>query len=374
MKYKIMKYLKKYKRIVIKIGSSILVNEEKNKIKINWLNSLCKDIHMLQNQGKEIAIVSSGAIALGKKKLNLNKKLIKLEDKQAAAAIGQIELINNWQKALKKYKTKGAQLLLTLNDSEERRRYLNARNTINSLLNKNVIPIVNENDTVATEEIRFGDNDRLAARVAQMMSAELLIILSETDGIYEKNPKLNQNVKKIITIKSINKKIESVATNETSNLGSGGMKTKIWAAKICMSSGCSMVVASGLEQNALQKINKQNSSWFLALKNPRSARKQWIVNHLNTVGEIKIDDGAVKAIRKNKSLLPAGIIKIKGNFSRGDAVEICDKHGKKIAIGLSSYDNNDILKIMGKKSHKIKEILGYSGRDECVHKDDLVIK
>ena len=366
--------LKKYKRIVIKIGSSILIEQKNNNIRSKWLHSLCKDIKKLRNAGIEIIIVSSGAVALGKNNLGLNNKLIKLEDKQASAAIGQIELINNWQNALKKQKLKSAQLLLTLNDSEERRRYLNAKNTISSLLDKKIIPIINENDTVATEGIRFGDNDRLAARVAQMISSELLIILSETDGIYEKNPKINKFAKKINTIKTIDKTIEMAATPETSTLGSGGMKTKIWAAKICMTSGCSMVVAGGLQDNALQKINKKNASWFIATKNPKSARKQWIINHLNIAGEIQIDDGAVKAIRKNKSLLPAGITKINGKFNRGDAIKILDKHKKNIAIGLTSYDNYNALKIIGKKSDQIKKILGYTGRDEFIHKDDLVLK
>ena len=369
-----MKLFSKYKRIVIKIGSSILVNKSNHKIKNNQLNSLCKEIKVLHEKNKEIVIVSSGAIALGKKMISSIKPIIKLEDKQAAAAVGQIKLINNWKNSLSKQKIECAQLLLTLNDSEERRRYLNARKTINSLLKRNFIPIVNENDTVATEEIRFGDNDRLAARVAQMISAELLIIFSEIDGMYEQNPNISPKAKKITKIKSINKQIESAASNKSSKLGTGGMKTKIDAAKICMSSGCSMVIADGLNMNPLSGINLKNSSWFLASKNPKSARKQWIIHHLNTTGEIQIDDGAVRAIIKNKSLLPAGITGIKGNFNRGDAVEIINKYRKKIAIGLSNYDNNEGRKIIGKKSHQIKKILGYDGRDEMIHKDDLVIK
>ena len=367
------KIFKKYKRIVIKVGSSTIVNPSNNIVNIHWLNSLSKDIKILKEAGKEIVIVSSGAIALGKKFITTKEKIPKLEDKQAAASIGQIELINNWQKTLLKQKIKSAQILLTLNDSENRRRYLNAQKTIKSLLKKMIIPIVNENDTVATEESRFGDNDRLAARVAQMMTADLLIILTDTDGVYEKNPLQNPSAKKITSIKSINKKIEKITDTTTSKLGSGGVKTKIWAAKICMSSGCSMVIAGGKKNNPLQKISTKNSSWFKANKNPKSAKKQWIINSLNTTGEIQIDNGAENAIRKNKSLLPAGIVQIKGTFNRGDAVVIYNKSRKKIAVGLSCYNNDDIIKIMGKKSKQIKEILGYDGRDEFIHKDDLVL-
>ena len=368
-----MKIFNKYKRIVIKIGSSTIINPSKNSVNNKWLSSISKDIKTLRDSGKDIAIVSSGSIALGKKFITNNKKIIKLEDKQAAAAIGQIELINKWQKALLKQKIKSAQILLTLNESENRKGYLNAQKTINSLLSKMIIPVVNENDTVATEEIRFGDNDRLAALVAQMMNADLLVILTETDGVYEKNPLINPKAKKITLIKSINKKIENIIDTKTSMLGSGGIKTKIWAAKICMSSGCSMVIAGGIRLNPLKKINLKNSSWFLANKNLKSAKKQWITNRLNTSGEIQIDDGAVNAIKSNKSLLPAGIIKIKGKFNRGDAIVVYNKYKEKIAIGLSGYSNNEIIKIMGKKSKQIKKILGYKGRDEFIHKDDLVI-
>ena len=368
-----MKILNKYKRIVIKIGSSIIINPKNNTVNTKWLNSLSKDIKSLINSGKEIMIVSSGSISLGKKYITSKEKIVKLEDKQAAAAIGQIKLINNWQNSLLKQKINSAQILLTIDDSENRLKYLNAQKTIKSLLNKKIIPIVNENDTVATKEIQYGDNDRLAARVAQMMDANLLIILSETDGVYEKNPFKNPNARKIKLIKSISKKIENVADKNTSRFGSGGMRTKIEAAKICMSSGCSMVVAGGNIYNPLNKINLNNSSWFLAMKNKKSAKKQWIINHLNTTGEIQIDDGAVNAIKKNKSLLPAGIIEIKGKFNTGDAVVVFNKNSKKIAVGLSSYNNHDILKIMGKKSKEIRKILGYQGREEIIHKDDLVL-
>jgi len=366
------KVFDKYKRIVIKIGSSNIANPFNNNINKKWLNSISKDINMFKNSGKEIAIVSSGAVALGKKYISKKEKIIKLEDKQAAAAIGQIELINNWQKVLLKEKIQSAQILLTLNDSEDRRRYLNAQKTIKSLLNKNFIPIINENDTVATEEIRFGDNDRLAARVAQMMGADLLIILTDTDGIFEKNPIKNPQAKKINIINSINKKIENIDDKKTSKFGSGGIKTKIWAAKICLSSGCSMVIAGGNKLNPLKKINIKNSSWFLAKKSPESAKKQWLINSLNTSGKVIIDNGAEKAIFQNKSLLPAGIIEIKGEFNRGDITSVTNMKNKKIGVGVIAYSSYDAKKIIGKNSKEIKFILGYEGRDEIIHKDDLV--
>ena len=368
-----MKLFDQYKRIVIKIGSSIIIDSSNNKVNKRWMNSISKDIDILRKKDKEITIVSSGSIALGKKFISKNGNFLKLEDKQASAAIGQIELINNWQQSLKKFDIKSAQILLTLNDSESRKRYINAQKTLRSLLNKKFIPIVNENDTVATEEIRFGDNDRLAARVAQMTNADLLLILTETEGIYEKNPKKNPNAKKIDIIKSIDDKIESYADKTLSKFGSGGMQTKLLAAKICVSSGCSMIIASGIKNNPIQKINLNNSSWFINNKNKKSAKKQWIINHLNIMGEIRIDNGATKAIRNNKSLLPAGIIKIKGKFDIGDAVSIYNNNNVKIAVGLSAYNHNDIIKIIGKKSKEIKSILGFLKNEEFIHKDDLVL-
>ena len=364
--------LKNYKKIVIKIGSTTLINPSSGKLKINWLKSICNDIGELFNAGKKITIVSSGAIALGKKIISNHKPIVRLEDKQAAAAIGQIELAKHWQLGLRKYNINSAQLLLTLNDSEERRRYLNARKTITSLQNKKVIPIVNENDTVATEEIRYGDNDRLAARVAQMMDADLLIMLSDIDGLYTANPLNNELAKRINHINNINDTIEKMADNKFSILGSGGMKTKIWAAKICLNSGCSTVIANGQKLNPLQSITKANSTWFHATSLPSSARKKWLLNHLHPSGTAVIDDGATKALFANKSLLPVGIIEIRGKFNRGDVITINNKQNKKIAIGVVAYDSNDAKKIIGKKSNEILSILGYEKRDELIHKNDLV--
>jgi len=365
--------LKNYKKIVIKIGSTTLIDPLSGKLKINWLKSICHDIYKLFNAGKKITIVSSGAIALGKKIISNHKPIVRLEDKQAAAAIGQIELAKHWQLGLRKHKINSAQLLLTLNDSEERRRYLNARKTITSLQNKKVIPVVNENDTVATEEIRYGDNDRLAARVAQMMDADLLIMLSDIDGLYTANPLNNKLAKRINHIKNIDDAIEKMADKKISTLGSGGMKTKIWAAKICLNSGCSTVIANGQKLNPLQSITKSNSTWFYSTSLPSSARKNWLLNHLHPSGTAIIDDGATKALFANKSLLPAGIIEIRGRFNRGDVITINNKQNNKIAIGVVAYDSNDAKKIMGKKSSAIFSILGYEKRDELIHKDDLVI-
>ena len=363
--------INKFKKIVIKIGSSSIVNEKSKKIKTGWLHSICNDINYM-HPNQKIIIVCSGAIALGSKMINNKKTLRRLEDKQAAAAVGQIELANCWQQELKKHKINAAQILLTLEDSEVRRRYLNARKTINALHKQNIIPIINENDTVATEEIRFGDNDRLAARVAQMIDANLLILLSDVDGLYAENPSQNKKAKKINEVFKINSTIEKMGSANQSTLGSGGMTTKIWAAKICMNSGCSTVIAHSKKKHPLQNITKNNSTWFHAAKSPESSRKQWILNHLHSSGIVIIDQGALKAIENNKSLLPAGVIQIKGRFNRGDVISILSNKNIKIGIGVIAYDSDDSKKIVGKNSKDIKDILGYEGRDELIHKDDLV--
>jgi len=362
--------IKKFKKIVIKIGSSSIVSQKNKKIKNKWLNSICNDIKYL-HPSKKIVIVCSGAIALGSKLIS-DKPLKRLEDKQAAAAIGQIELTKNWSKILRKNKIKAAQILLTLEDSEIRRRYLNVRKTINALHKRNIIPIINENDTVATEEIRFGDNDRLAARVAQMIDADLLVLLTDVDGLYSENPAKNNEAKKIIDIYKIDSKIEKMASKNFSNIGTGGMTTKIWAAKICMSSGCSVVISHSDKKLPIININKNNSTWFHATKSPKSNRKQWLLNHLHPSGSVIIDKGASKAIQNNKSLLPAGILEIKGNFNRGDVITIFNIKNINVGIGVIAYDSNEAKKIIGKNSKDIKGILGYEGRDEIIHKDDLV--
>jgi|TARA_B110000116_G_scaffold265201_1_gene274050 glutamate 5-kinase len=362
--------IKKFKKIVIKIGSSSIVDEKNKKIKTQWLNSICKDIKSF-HPDKKIVIVCSGAIALGSKLIS-DKPLRRLEDKQAAAAIGQIELAKNWDQVLKKNKINAAQILLTLEDSETRRRYLNIRKTINALHKKNIVPIINENDTVATEEIRFGDNDRLAARVSQMIDADLLILLSNVHGLYSESPDKNKNAKRIKEVYEINSEIEKMASKVFSPLGSGGMITKIWAAKICMNSGCSAVITHGDKKLPITNITKQNSTWFHAIKSSKSIRKQWLLNHLHPSGSIIVDRGAQKAIQDNKSLLPAGIIEINGRFNRGDVITILTSKNNKIGIGVIAYDSSDAKKIIGKNSKHIKDVLGYDGRDEIIHKDDLV--
>ncbi len=362
--------IKKFKKIVIKIGSNSIVDSRTKKIKSKWLDKLCKDIAQL-HKTKKIIVVCSGAIALGSK--SITKSVIrKLEDKQAAASIGQIELAYQWRSKLKKFKINVSQILLTLEDSEIRRRYLNARNTIQSLQNKNIIPIINENDTVATEEIRYGDNDKLAARVAQMIGADLLVLMSDVDGLYEKNPKKIKNTKKISEIYKIDKKIEKLAKSQTSELGSGGMTTKIMAAKICSDNGCTTVITNSNKNNPITSISIKNSTFFYPSNSKNSSKKKWLLNHLSPSGSFIIDEGARRAILKNKSLLPAGIIEIKGRFKRGDVISILVKSGIKVAIGISAYDYNDAKKIAGKNTKEISKILGFEGRDEMVHKDNLV--
>ena len=362
--------INKYKKIVIKIGSSSIVNPKSKKINVKWMKKLCEDIKKYHKE-KNIIIVCSGAIALGSPLIK-NKNLRKLEDKQAAASVGQIELAHQWKQHLKAHKIDIAQILITLEDSEVRRRYLNARKTINTLLQNKVIPVINENDTVATEEIKYGDNDRLAARVAQMIDADLLILLSDVDGLYDKNPYKNKDAKKINEIFKINKTIEQMANTQTSSLGSGGMVTKIAAAKICMNNGCDTIITHSEKTYPLSSISQKNSSIFFANKNPSSSRKQWLLNHLHYSGFIRIDEGASKAVKNNKSLLPAGVVEVGGNFNRGDVISVYFTKKEKIAIGISAYDINEAKKIIGKKSKEIPNILGYEGRDEIIHKDDLV--
>ena len=363
--------LNNFKNIVIKIGSTSIIDPKTRTLKSKWIDDLCKDIAKIHKK-KKVIIVCSGAIALGSKTISNKKILQRLEDKQAAAAIGQIELAYQWKQKLKKYKINTAQLLLTLDDSEVRRRYLNARKTITALHKKHVIPVINENDTVATEEIRYGDNDRLAARVAQMIDADLLVLLSDVDGLYDSNPIKNKKAKKIHEVFKIDKKIEEMANSQTSNLGSGGMSTKLWAAKICMSNGCTTIITNNNRSKPITGITIKNSTIFHSKNNPTSSRKNWLLNHLHPSGSIFVDNGAEKAILQNKSLLPAGVTDIKGKFNRGDVITVLSLKNNKIAIGVSAYDVNDARKIIGKNTKDIKKILGYEGREEIIHKDDLV--
>jgi len=365
-------YLKNFKTIVIKIGSSLLINDKKT-IRKKWLSEFAKDIKDLLNDKKKVIIVSSGSIALGCKKLNLNKKKLKLDKSQAVASIGQIELMNLYQNVFKKLKIKISQILLTLDDTEQRRRSINARRTIDNLLAMEIVPIVNENDTTATTEIKYGDNDRLAARVSQIISADCLILLSDVDGLYTDNPKKNKKTKLIKVVKKIDENIKRYASRAENIYGSGGMKTKIEAAKICQLSGCYMVITNGTHENPIKKINEsQKCTWFLPKISKLDARKKWIISSVSPRGELIIDDGAKQALTNGKSLLAAGIKKVSGKFKKGDHIKILDKKNNECARGLSSFSSEEILKIMGHHSKEIEKLLGYISKSEVVHKDDMV--
>jgi glutamate 5-kinase len=361
-------------RLVVKIGSALLVNNKTGTIQRAWLEALADDLHTLRQGGMEILVVSSGAIAVGRRHLGLTQKTIRLEEKQAAAANGQIQLAHAYQEALARHGISVAQILLTLSDTEERRRHLNARSTIVQLLTLGVVPVVNENDTVATAEIRFGDNDRLAARVAAMISADILVLLSDIDGLYERDPRQDSNAKHITRVDEINPHIEAMAGKAPTGYSSGGMETKIQAAKIATAAGCRMAIMNGIDANPLKRLGEgARCTWFMPSASPLTARKRWIVGSLNPVGEILVDAGAEHALKQGKSLLPAGVVRIQGTFERGDAVIVRTADGNEMARGLSAYSNTDAARIAGRKSGVIAEILGYRGRDELIHRDDLVL-
>ena len=365
-------YINKSKKIVIKIGSSILIDKN-GKPKKEWLKEFIKDIKYLIKQKKKIIIVSSGAIALGCEYLGIKKKGLKVDKSQAVASIGQIMLMDFYKKTFDKNKIKISQILLTLDDTEQRRRSINARRTIDNLLQMGIVPIVNENDTTATTEIKYGDNDRLAARVSQIIGADCLILLSDVDGLYTNNPKKNKVTKLIKTVKEIDENIKGYASKAENLYGSGGMKTKIDAAKICQLSGCYMVIANGNYNNPIKEIlEKQKCTWFIPRVSKLDARKQWIIGSIAPKGEVIIDHGAVKAINNGKSLLPAGVKKINGFFEKGDHILVKDQNNIEHARGLTSFSSIEIEKIKGSHSREIKNILGYSSREEIIHKDDLV--
>ena len=364
--------LKNSKIIVIKIGSSLLVDKNK-RIRKKWLSSFAKDIQMLKSKKKNIIIVSSGAIAMGCKKLNLNKRNLKLDKSQAIASIGQIELMNLFSETFLKSKINISQILLTLEDTEQRRRALNAKRTFDNLFQLGFVPVVNENDSIATSEIKYGDNDRLASRVAQISGADSLILLSDVDGLYTQNPKIYKGAKLLKEVKNIDKGIERIATKSISEHGTGGMKTKIDAAKICQLSGCLMVIANGLLVRPIKRIiDKNNCTWFLPKVSKLDARKKWIISSISPKGELIIDDGARRALSNGKSLLAAGIIKVSGKFKKGDHVKVLDNQNYECARGLSSFSSEEILKIIGHHSKEIEKILGYVSKSEVIHKDDMV--
>jgi len=366
--------LAEFRRIVVKVGSSLLVDTRAGKLKESWLASLAADLAALHGEKRDVLVVSSGAIALARAVLKLPAGPLKLEDSQAAAAVGQIALARRWSEVLSHHGIVAGQVLVTLGDTEERRRYLNARSTIDKLLEWRAVPVINENDTVATSEIRYGDNDRLAARVATMVSADLLVLLSDVDGLYDAPPETNDSARHIPCVARVTPEIEAMAGAAGSELSRGGMQTKIEAARIATNAGTHMVVASGRVEHPLRAIAEgARCTWFLTAANPVTARKKWIAGTLEPKGTLSIDGGAVAALRRGKSLLPAGVVRVDGAFARGDAVIIRGPDGAEIARGLSAFDSEDAQKIRGRSSADIASILGFSGRAEMVHRDDLVV-
>jgi glutamate 5-kinase len=363
-----------FRRIVIKVGSSLLIDAEAGRVKQAWLASLVEDIAALHRGPRDLLVVSSGAIALGRAVLKLPKGSLKLEESQAAAAVGQIELARTWSEALGRHGIGAGQILVTLGDTEERRRYLNARSTIAKLLEWRAVPVINENDTVATNEIRYGDNDRLAARVATMASADLLVLLSDVDGLYDAPPGRSAAAKLIPVVERITPEIEAMAGAAPSELSRGGMLTKIEAAKIATTGGTHMVIGSGRVDHPLRAIaSAAPTTWFLTPGNPITSRKKWIAGSLEPKGTLIIDAGAVAALRRGNSLLPVGVIRVDGQFARGDAVIVRGPDGAEIGRGLVAYDAGDAEKVKGRPSADILLLLGIEGRAEMVHRDDLAL-
>lgn len=361
------------KRLVIKIGSALLVDATTGALRADWLRSLAEDVARIRARQTDVVLVSSGSIALGRRVLDLPKGELPLEQSQAAAAVGQIRLARAYEEALAPHGIKTAQILVTLEDSSNRRRYLNTRATMEMLLGLGVTPIVNENDTIATDEIRYGDNDRLAAQVAVTVGADQLILLSDVDGFYDGNPHINSDAQRFDTVDKITPKIESMAGDGVSGLSKGGMITKIMAAKIATEAGCAMAITLGSTHNPLEKLeNGAASTWFTAQVDPQAARKRWIAA-MKSKGDLTVDAGAAKALCAGKSLLPAGITAISGSFGRGDPVTISDAGGAKLAIGLSRYTAQEARLIMGRQSADIEELLGYKGRAALIHRDDMVV-
>lgn len=365
--------LSNYRRLVVKVGSSLLVDTH-GRLNRTWLDSLADDIATLLAQDHEVLVVSSGAIAIGISILGISKQRARLEDLQAAAAAGQVQLVHAYQEALDRRDIRAAQVLLTPDDTENRRRFLNARGTLAKLLERSVVPVINENDTVATEEIRYGDNDRLAARVAQMVMADALILLSDVDGLYESDPAADKNAKHIAEVRNIDSDIVAMAGETRSDVGTGGMATKVQAARIATHAGCSTIIASGLVVHPLRNLcGGARHSIFLPTNTPAAARKQWLAGVLEIQGALQVDDGAVTALGKGSSLLPVGVVAISGDFRRGDAVSLIDSKGSEVGRGLAEYSDDEAQRIAGCQSSQIADVLGYCGRAVMVHRDDLVL-
>jgi glutamate 5-kinase len=362
------------KRVVIKVGSALLVDADKGRLNRAWLESFAADVASMRKRGQEVILVSSGAIALGRRHLKLGAGKLKLEESQAAAAVGQIRLAHAYKELLDAHDITVAQILLTLGDTEQRRRYLNARGTLNTLLSLGAVPVINENDTVATAEIRYGDNDRLAARVAQMSGADCLVLLSDIDGLYTANPHDDPEAEFIPRVLKITPEIEAMAGGVSSDVGSGGMQTKIAAAKIAVGAGCHLCIAKGAFQHPVKRIEEgARCTWFVPSSTPLAMRKQWIAGTLKPAGAIAVDEGAVRALMRGKSLLPAGVTRALGRFERGDTVSIMGPDGMEVARGICAYSDGDAARIIGRKSAEIEQVLGFRGRDEIVHRDDLVL-
>jgi glutamate 5-kinase len=368
------------RRIVIKVGSALLIDQETGQPHAARFSAIAADAAKLRADGKAIVIVSSGAVALGRRALGLKSGKLRLEEKQAAAAVGQPKLMRAWEDALARHNAPVAQALLTLGDTEQRRRWLNARSTLETLLERGAIPIVNENDTVATEEIRYGDNDRLAARVAQMLSADVLALLSDIDGLYDADPRTNTKANHIATVTEITPAIAAMAggANAAAAVGSGGMSTKLDAARIAMTAGCATVITLGAPTTTtagpLAAVAAgARATWFIPAITPETARRQWLAGALKAAGAVRIDAGAAAALKSGKSLLAAGVTAVTGRFERGDAVDVIAPDGKTIARGVSAYSSEDAAKLIGRKSDDFESILGYRGRPSLIHVDDMVL-
>lgn len=365
--------LANFRRLVVKVGSSLLVDDQ-GQLNREWLAGLGDDIANLNRQGHEVLVVSSGAIAIGRSILGINIRRARLADLQAAAAAGQVQLVHAYQEALARHGITAAQILLTLDDTENRRRFLNARGTLAKLLERSVVPIINENDTVATEEIRYGDNDRLAARIAQLVMADALILLSDVDGFYTADPTADATARHIPAVSKITKEMLAMAGATRSEVGTGGMATKLQAARIATQAGCSTVIASGVIQRPLQALGAgSRCTVFDAVDTPAAARKQWLAGVLDVKGELRLDDGAVRALRGGSSLLPVGVVAVAGKFRRGDVVKLIDGNGVEIGRGLAEYPDDEALQLVGCQSDKIEETLGYCGRTVMVHVNELVL-
>ena len=366
--------LASFRRIVVKVGSSLLVDQTAGLLKQEWLEALVDDLAELHRRGADVLAVSSGSIALGRTVLKLPKGPLRLEDSQAAAAVGQIELARTWAQALGQRGITAGQILVTLNDTEERRRYLNARETIGRLLDMRAVPVINENDTVATTEIRYGDNDRLAARVATMASADLLILLSDIEGLYTAPPKDDPSARLIPVVPRITFEIEAMAGGAASELSRGGMRTKIEAGKIATTGGAHMIIADGRVRNPISRIAQgAPCTWFLTPSTPVTARKKWIAGSLEPRGTVHVDGGAARALFSGKSLLPAGVTRVEGNFDRGDCVVLRDPSGAEIGRGLVAYDAGEAGQLVGRNSRDIEAVLGVPGRAEMIHRDDMAL-